>query len=99
VRGPSPRGVARGLTMADTINGKGNEMSSERTSIHGESAVSLAAILEYIQLPNHPFYEQAKIQATAFVEAQRQARIEEGQKAMQEQMKYIDEASWSAIVN
>ena len=55
-------------------------------TIHGENAESLASIMEYIQLPNHPFYHLAKKKADAFVEAERQKRIERGRLAMQEQL-------------
>ena len=67
--------------------------------IYGENAVSLAAILEYVQLPNHPFHEQAVKQAAAFIEAARKARVEAGQKAMRGQMQYIDADEWSRIVD
>jgi phage/plasmid primase-like uncharacterized protein len=68
-------------------------------TIYNQNANSIAAILEYIQLPNHPMHEQAKAMAAEFIESHRVAKIAQQQKMMQEQMEHISEEEWSAIVN
>jgi len=69
------------------------------TTIYNQNATSLAAILEYIQLPNHPFHGQAVAMANEFIEANRKARIVAGQKMMREQRKNMTEEEWSSIVD
>jgi hypothetical protein len=69
------------------------------TTIYNQNATSLAAILEYIQLPNHPLHGQAVAMANEFVEANRKARIVAGQKRMQEQRENMTDAEWSSIVD
>ena len=68
-------------------------------TIYGQNANSIAAILEYIQLPNHPMHEQAKAMAAKFLESHRLERIAQNQKMMQEQMGHISDEAWSAIVD
>jgi hypothetical protein len=69
------------------------------TTIYNQNANSIAAILQYIQLPNHPMHEQAKALAAEFIESHRLAQIARHQKMMQEQMEHITEEEWSAIVD
>jgi hypothetical protein len=73
--------------------------SDELPTIHGENENSLAAIMEYIQQPNHPFYQQAKERADEFLAAHRRASIERTKRDMQEQIKHMDAAEWSRIVD
>lgn len=69
------------------------------TTIHGNNATTLATILEYIILPNHPFHAEAVRRAAEFVEAERLESVKRGQKAMQEQMQYTSEEEWATIVD
>ena len=71
----------------------------DETEIYGENRHSLAAIIEYLQLPNHPCHAQAKAQADAFLKAHHQWRIKQAQAAMQAQMEHISEDEWSRIVD
>jgi hypothetical protein len=68
-------------------------------TIHGENATSLAAIMEYMMLPNHPMHEQAKERAKAFIEAQRRVRLADNQAMMRRQRAFISDEEWSAIVD
>ena len=69
------------------------------TTIHGENATSIAAILQYILMPDHPFHTEAMAQAAAFIKAEKDAENGRGRKMMQEQMKYITADEWSRIVD
>jgi hypothetical protein len=68
-------------------------------TIYNQNATSLAAILEYIQLPNHPMHQQSVAMANEFIEANRQAKIVAMQKMMQEQMEHISDEEWSSIID
>ena len=69
------------------------------TTIHGENATSIAAILQYVLVPDHPFHTEAIAKAAAFIKAEKDVRDEQGRKMMQEQMKYITADEWSRIVD
>jgi hypothetical protein len=69
------------------------------TTIHGLNATEIAAVLEYITLPQHPMHAQAVEMAAAFVEAERVAKIEQMQKMMQEQMEHFSPEEWASIVD
>jgi type IV pilus biogenesis protein CpaD/CtpE len=73
-------------------------MTNDAT-IYGQNANSIAAILQYIQFPNHPMHEQAKEMAAEFIEAHRQEGIARQQRMMREQMEHISEEEWSSIVD
>jgi hypothetical protein len=72
---------------------------TEEVKIHGENAISIACIMELLQQPDHPFYRQAKSRARKFLEAEREVRLKRSQKAMQDQMEYMDLDEWSRIVD
>ncbi len=69
------------------------------TTINDETSTSIAAILEYIQLPNHPFHAQAKRQAAKFIQAEKDIRSESNRRMMQEQRRHISDEEWSRIVD
>jgi hypothetical protein len=69
------------------------------TTIHNLNATAIAAVLEYIMLPQHPMHAQAVEMANAFVEAERLAKIERMQQMMQEQMEHSSEEEWASIVD
>ena len=71
----------------------------EDTMIHGENGISLASMIQYLQLPSHPFHAQAVEQAAAFIKAERDAEVSRSQKMMANQMQHISEADWSRIVD
>ena len=69
--------------------------------IHGHQGMSLAAIMEYMQMPNHPFHAGAIEQAQKFIEAEKKAENERSRTLHREQAKHMpwDEAAWSRIVD
>jgi len=67
--------------------------------IYDFNATAIAAILEYIQLPNHPMHEEAKELADEFLEAHRKAKIEMCQRMMQEQIDNNSAEDWASIVD
>jgi hypothetical protein len=69
------------------------------TAIYGLNATAIAAVLEYIMLPQHPMHAQAVEMAAAFIEAERLAKIERTQKMMQDQIDYCSEEEWASIVD
>ena len=74
-------------------------MTNEQATIYNETATSLATILEYIQLPNHPFHAESVERANAFVEAERAVRSDSTRRMMRDQMEYMSEGEWSSIVD
>lgn len=85
--------------MRNETRNEGNETMTSETTIYGNNATTLATILEYITLPNHPFHAEAVRRAAEFVEAERLENVKRGQKAMQDQMQYTTEEEWAAIVD
>ncbi len=73
--------------------------SSLLPKLHDENSISLASMLEYIQLPNHPMHQQAKERAERFIESERNRQIDVSRQAMQDQMEHISESEWSKIVD
>ena len=68
-------------------------------TIYNHSAISIAAMLQYIQLPDHPMHKEAKALAAEFLESHRLAEIAAQQKMMREQMEHISPEEWSSIVD
>ena len=61
------------------------EHTKDETEIHGENATSIAAMLEHLQYPNGPLYEEALAKAQKFVEAEHAVRFEISRQRMQEE--------------
>jgi hypothetical protein len=85
------------MQNANTGDGKKKMMSD--VTIYGRNADSLAAILEYIQLPEHPGYEHAKAEALQFIESYRMEKRALCQQVMVDQMLHISDEEWSSIVH
>jgi len=75
------------------------ELSPKKVEIFGENSISIAAIFEYLQLPNHPFHEQAKEKASSFIEAQQNEQRKRDHESMQRNMENMTQSEWSRIVD
>ena len=67
--------------------------------MHGENAISIAAIFEFLQLPNHPFHAQAVARAAAFIKAEKDIQGERSAEIMRESLASMTEVEWSRIVD
>ena len=68
-------------------------------TIYGKNAASLASILEYIQLPKHPYHKYAKAAASQFIESYRMEKLALCQQMMIDQMRHISAEEWTTIVD
>jgi len=78
---------------------KNETTNSKTTFIHGENGISIASMLEYLQLPNHPFHAAAIEQAAKFVAAEREEANARSRQMMRDQMGHISESEWSRIAD
>lgn len=68
-------------------------------TIYGMSNVMLAAVIEYLQYPNHPMHAGAKELADKFLNSHREQRIKEQQEDMRRSRAAMSDEEWSRIVD